>query len=413
MADPILPAADAIVSKAIDAIVALRPEALAHFNAGGNWATLPSGWRAQMLLNLARLADEAKSARLRGNTGAPLRALCASEFQTALSPNAQKAVGQVLVQRPPPGIGHAPAGAIRKGDLFVKQAQPSGIALPDPNAYPLPIASATYEAIQAVYLAQDQLNATILLRATTPGIDGNIPIFLNVGYSNGGLIQPAKPLFDTTLFCYGDNAAGGSSPISDGALIAAARAFAIGQFGPTDGAIVAGILRQQAVRRYAAFTANGTVPYAQIYIADESWGTSVYWISTVTQAFADQWQGFGCRVYIGYVFNLQIAIAPTIILTSTDYLNNTDDIDQNVRAAVRAYFDDRPDWYRWHANSLQAVISNCDPRIQQCTGVVVTDVATGATVAEPSNSFGLTAQLFITHYYLADNNVSASYAPPT
>src|SRR5258708_2575963 len=116
MAKPILPTANQVLTPAIDAIVAARPESLVHFNLGGRWADLPAMWRAQLLLALARLSDEAKSARLRFATGDELKSLCASEFNTRLPAEPQVAIGSIAYSRVFFGIGLAPGGVIaRKG----------------------------------------------------------------------------------------------------------------------------------------------------------------------------------------------------------------------------------------------------------------------------------------------------------
>lgn len=412
MTAPILPTASSIVTPAIDAIVALRPEALAHFNnVSSRWSDLPAMWRAQLLLNLARLGDEIQSARLRFATGDALRTLCASEFNTTLPSEPQTAAGVFLVSRP----GAGPAGVIKAGTLFSKTSQPNGIALPAANAYPIAIAAASYQSIGAVYSTAAPTQLAVTCAATLPGVAGNLPTFLNTGYRGMNQIQPSAPLFDPTYTVFGAfpaaNPAGGSSGLSDPVLVAAARAYYVGQFGPTDGAVLAGLLRQQSVRHVALFRASGSSAYAFGYIADESWASNPYWVGQVAQSFVTNFQGFGCRVRLGTVFNLAITMSATIELASTDDLNNTDDIDANVRAAARSYFDDRPDWYRWHTRSLQAALGAADPRILQCTGVTVTDSATGAAVGEPS-----IPSIFnnsITHYYLAENSVNASYLPPS
>jgi hypothetical protein len=408
MAAPILPTASSIVTPAIDAIVARRPTALARFNEpGSHYNDLPAIWRAQILTNLARVADECKSARLRFSKGDALRALCASEFNTSLPPEPQTAVATIVLQRPAPGAGHAPPGVIAKGTRFVKNAQPSGL----PAVYPLPIAAATYEVRQTVYVAKDQLQASVVADAQRSGVDANIPLFS--GYPPPTLIAPAQPLFDPTFATSVCVAGGGSSGLDDATLIAASKAYAIGQFGPTDGAIVAGVLRDQSVRHYAAFRANGSVPYAQLFIADESWSWADVWAARVQQAFADTWQGFGCRVSFAAVANTQVAVTATIVLASTDALSDTSDIDTNVRAAVRAYFDGRPDWYSFRLASIQATIGACDPRILHCSSVSVTDPTTGLAIPEPAGGFALSVQTSIIHWYMTDNTMTATYAPPS
>ena len=412
MADPILPTASSLVTPAIDAIVALRAESLYHFNnRSSRWNDLPAIWRAQLLLLLARLGDECQSTRLRFAKGDALRTLCASEFSTTLPSAPQTAIGVFQTYRSTNG----PAGTIQKTTKFSKGAQPNGIALPAATAYPLPILAASYTPIQAVYWPAGAGTVPVTCTATQPGVAGNLPVFLNVGYNASQTqIQPAAPLFDPNITVAGPfpqaAPAGGSSGVTDPVLVAAAKAYYVGQFGPTDGAVVAGLLRQQSIRHTAIFRATASTPYAFGYVADESWACNSYWTGQVTQSFVTNFQGFGCRVRFGGVVNLAVTLAATIQLISTDDLNNTDEIDANVRAAAKAYFDDRPDWYRWHASSLRAALAAADPRILQCSSVTVTDAATGAAVAEPSPITAYTPT--ITHYYLSDNSVNATYQPP-
>lgn len=408
MAKPILPSASSFVTAAIDAIVAERPETAALFNQPGTaWANLPIVWRAQALVLLARLGGEVRAARLKFSTGDALRALCASEFQTQLPPNPQTALASVQLYRPNAVAGQ---GVIRAGTAFTKLA--------NPKATPLPIPAATYVTTSTVYVSATDLTVTLPLVATSPGSAANLPVF--VGQSNGGLIQPAEPLFDPSFTWSTDptntataTASGGSDGLPDAVLVAAARAYAIGQFGPTQGALIAGLLRQQSVRHYAEFPATLSLPYAQAYIADQSWAQCPPWVGSVAQVVADAWTGFGCRIRFGGVQNLQIVASPTIVLNSTNDLNSTDAIDANVRAVAEAYFNDRPDWYRYRLGTLQALLSKADPRIRQCSAVTVTDALTGAVVPEVPNAFGSTWTPYLVHPYLTDRNCQATYLPPS
>ena len=410
MADPILPAAAAVMTPAIDAIVAAVPAALPHFNAGHRWADLPAIWRAQVLVLLSRLADEVGSARLATASGTALAELCASEFNTVLPSTPQSAVGTLNLARPQPYDANGnpttpPAGIIPAGTPFVKLA--------NPNAQPLPVAAASYVTVGAVYVPAGAFVATVQIVASAPGAAANAPFF--PAYGNTLSITPAQPLFDATFATVSCFAAGGSSGLTDPILRQAAAANAVGQFGPTDGAIIAGLLSQQSVRHFAAFRA-GALPYASLYIADESWSDAGAWDAQIAQTLASAWVGVGGRVRIGSVWNQQILVAPTLVLKSTDDLNDTTDIDASVRAAAESYFNDRPDWYRWRAVELRTLLSVCDSRILQCTAVSVTDAATGAAVAEPSGPFGQgpwSAQFALTHFYLTDQNVQASYLPPS
>lgn len=399
MTDPILPSADRVLTPAIDAIVSARPETLRHFNnPDSNWATLPSLWRAQLLLCLARLADEAKGARLRFSRGQALRALAASEFETTLPSEAQAAYATVTLTRPTPTAG---PGVIRTDQLFRMTA--------DPEAVPLPVRAATYAPVRPVYVSPNALSVVVQLRANTAGVDANVPAFSN--YATSTRIQPAAPLFDRTLAVTSCSAAGGSSGLPDPVLVAACRAFATGRFGPTMGALLAGLLRQQSVRRFALFPA-GALPYAMAYIADESWSSNDAWVAAATQTFVDGFLGFGSRVRFGQVVNRQIALSATIALASSDDLNDTSDIDDAVRAAAAAYFDDRPDWYRWRSPALRSALARADGRIQQCSAVAITDAVTGAAIADSTGVFGQTFLSSLTHLFLTGTGIQVTYTPP-
>lgn len=408
MAKPILPTASSLVTAAIDAIVADRPESLQHFNnPNSNWGNLPAMWRAQALLLLAWLGDSAKSARLKFAKGQALRALCASEFQTQLPPNPQTALGSVTLSRASVSGGQ---GVIRAGTAFTKVA--------NPTAVPVPISAGTYTTSSTTYVSPSALSVTLALVAKAPGSAANLPVF--AGYSNGGLIVPSRPLFDPTFTWSTDpaqtgtaTASGGSDGLPDSALVAAAKAYAVGQYGPTQGALLAGLLRQQSVRRVALFPASQGLPYSQAYVADQSWAQSPPWLNLVSQGIVDAWQGFGCRTRFGLVTNRQIVVAPTIVLNSTDDLNYTDAIDGNVRAAAESYFNDRPDWYRWRTSTLQALLSVADSRIRQCSAVVVSDALTGLPIAETPNTFGVIWAPQLTHMWLTDQNCTSTYLPPT
>jgi hypothetical protein len=408
MADPILPSPTLFITKAIDAMVAARPSTLQAFNTPGSvYNALPTAWRAQFLLLLARDADEVRSARLKFSTGDALRSLAASEFQTQLPPQPQTSMCSMQMYRPTAAAGQ---GIIPSGTSFTKFA--------NPLASPLAIPAATYTTIAPTYVSATQTVINLQLLATNSGVAANLPLF--VGYPNGGLIQPSTSLFDPT-FTWSTSAAninvaasaGGSSGLPDPVVVAAAKAYAIGQFGPTLGASVAGLLAQQSVRHYAVFPASDTIPYAAAYIADESWAYSAAWTNAVAQVIASNWTGFGCRIRFGVVENLNIAVAASFELNSTDDLNDTTSIDVSVRSAAESYFNDRPDWYRFRAGSLQQMLTKCDSRIKHCTSVTVTNALSGAQVSEPVNNFATQWQPIIYHYYLTNSNVTTSYGPPT
>jgi hypothetical protein len=399
MAAPILKSASEYVTAYIDAVVAARPSTLVHFNNPNSvYGALPAMARAQVLLLLARLGDEIKSARLKFATGAALRSLAASEFRTQLPPNPQTALASVTMTRTTGSLG-----IVKQGTSFTKAANSSAI--------PLPIAAAAYTTSAPVYVQENQTSVTFPLIATAAGVNGNLPIFFGQ-YLTTGLIVPAGALFDTTFVAGAAAAAGGSSGLPDPVVVAAAKAYVVGQFGPTVGAAIAGLLAQQSVRHYAVFPASATLPYGSVYVADESWADAGIWHNQVAQNLATAWQGFGCRMRFGLVSNKRIAMTASFILNDTDDLNDTSDIDVQVRTVAESYFNDRPDWYRFRMSTLQQLLSSADSRIRRCTGVVVTDVVTGDPIQEPANNFTQEFQSLLTHFYLTDAGVNTSYSPP-
>ncbi len=409
MTDPILPSADAFVTAAIDQIVADQPALVRHFNnPDSRWRDLPAIWRAQLLLALSRLGDEVRGARFRFATGDALRALAASEANTTLPSAPQAAFAMVPMSRP---ASPAPAGIIRVTDKFKKDGNPS--------AQPLPIDSATYVPTAPVYLAAGQTSCTVHVVAEQPGVAGNVPQFSN--YLSPFTITPAGTLFDSTLTTgivtlfsrEGVEAAGGTSGLTDPVLVAASLAYLQGQYGPTKGALIAGILRQQSVRHYAILPPNQFIPYTQAYIADESWASGADWRAAATQTFADLFLGFGCSVRFGAITNQQVSLAVTIELADSNDLNYTADIDTSVRGAAEAYFNDRPDWWRWRASALRSVLSRCDARIQQCQSVALTDTVTGLSIPDTVAGTLTSYQGTLTHLYLTDAQVATTYVPPS
>jgi hypothetical protein len=405
MADPILQPVSSLVTAAIDAMVASRPSTLPHFNnPDSRWNDLPALWRAQALLVQRRLVSEVKAARLAtaGDVSFDaLRSLCSSEFNTTLPTSPQVARATVALHRNVTGV----RGAIPAGTPFNQQA--------NPNAVPLPIGAAAYTVDRTVYMNPSDTGCILQLTATSSGTNANAPTIIQYQTKS---IQPSVPLFDPNLAVSAISAAGGSSGLPNAVLIAAATAYAAGQFGPTLQAAVAGVLQQQSVRHFAVFPGAAALPYLQLYIADESWSDDPTWHSAVLQTLQDAsapWIGFGCRVRMGTVINQQIAVAATIVLASTDDLANTNDIDANVRAVAESYFNDRTDWYLFRSQELQAVLSAADPRILQCTSVSVTDAVDGSDIDDPSFVFGVAPfQPVITHWLLVDQNCQATYSPP-
>lgn len=413
MADPPqIPSPYAVLTPAIDAIVAARPNALPIFNGGtGRWAHLVTGWRAQAALNFERLADEAQSARLPLASGDALRQLCASEFETTVSSDAAPAIGSLVLTR---STGTLHAGTIRIGDVFPRLA--------DPTAKPVPIQGMEYEAIQPVYVPQGQLTATVYIRAKRTGLAGNI--VQEMGVANTSIALPPDifdPAFAVTA-CYAGG--GADAGFDEKQLARAAKRNARGQFGPIENALISSVLTAAGVRHDAYFDYEPTHPVGALavalsFIADGSWGSSPDWAMAVTQAVQDR-VGFGCRHTALWVSNIFSRVSLNVRLKKTQDLFDTTGLQDIVRKAAQAYFNDRPDWYHWSEASLRAAITRADPRILVCSSAFLSAYASAAGIPEsPFTSvkrvapglFGPSNELV--HYFVPDDGVVVTFLPPT
>jgi len=103
--NPALPNPAAILAPLIDYLVADNPRRLSHINYGtGNWANAIAMFRAQIILNLRRIADEMASYRLPLSKGQALKELVSSEFFTQLVDVPTPAMGSVTMSRGRPTI---------------------------------------------------------------------------------------------------------------------------------------------------------------------------------------------------------------------------------------------------------------------------------------------------------------------
>jgi hypothetical protein len=202
-------------------------------------------------------------------------------------------------------------------------------------------------------------------------------------------------------------AAGGSDGQSDPELRRAAGAAVRGNAGPTTLALDAGALATVGASRTVTRD-DLTTGTSYVYPVDASWAQSVTWAGDVLAVIADTWKGFGCRVAASAVFNRIVRVELTVVLRATSYLTDTSEITDAIHAALRAYFDDRPDWYVWRTAALRAVVSRAHKRVLTCSAAAVRDEA-GEPLTEPAQPTGGAA---LTHYTFADNAVSIAYAGP-
>jgi len=194
-----------------------------------------------------------------------------------------------------------------------------------------------------------------------------------------------------------------------------ARALYTGQYAPTNAAVMAGALSSAGVKHAAIFQDN-IKAQTVVFVADESWAggtgdnpTDIF-RRRVKQTLKDNWVGFGGRIDVRPVSNRVVTVAATVQLTGPQYSVDVLEIADNVRAALRAYLDDRPDFYTFDNNMMASIVSQADFRILSCTSVTMIDMVTGATVTPlPSNG----QSDFVLHYYLADNGVNLTTSVPS
>lgn len=397
MAKPILPVVDDIVARGIHKLIALRPSAAPFLVSGqGTYANIFAGWKGQLTLLRRRLADEAASRRLPLAEKKALVELVTSEFFATVNPDAQKAIGQLILSRPDATAGQ---GTIKEGTRFKLSGNPD--AIPAVN-------DAAYVTTAPVYMGPAALTARVPIEASLPGTAANIPISFNTTTPR---IEPADPLFDPTITVLASDAAGGSSGVVDPDVRALGRAMYSGQYAPTPGALIAGALNDAGVKHVAVFK-DTTLARSLLFIADESWAYSVPFQLRCTQVLKDnQWVGFGARMEARPILNYSIVIDATLILTDPKYGHDTSAIASAVREAARRYFNERRDFYTFNLNALGGVIATADPkRILTCSTVAVTDAADGTTVSPAAIA---ASSDFIFHYVLPDNGVNLTFASPS
>lgn len=413
MTDAAIPDPRFILAAGIDALVALRPAALKHINSGkGRYYDLITGWRATIDVAVARIAREVAAGFLSTAEGDELIAYVASEHDAVVDRTPYAAVGTVTLQR---STGPLLGGVIKKGTKFFRES--------DPSANPA-VESSDYESTSPVVVAAGQELVSVRVRATRPGLPGNdrVEVVSGVPTPRNRLTVNPADLFDRLLVPTLSSVAGGTSKPTDGYARRLAVAHSIGQYGPTAGAVVAAALKAPGCSRVAYFE-DPTVGASVLFPADESWATSETFRSAALQRVTDpdgpEVLGFGPRCVIGSVANQYVSGVATVSLRAARFLDSSEQINDAIRTALRAYLDDRPEWYTWKASAIRSVIARCDPRILGCSSFTMTDLA-GATLTEPSaisTDFGLTdpfsAGIYATHYFLAGNGVTVTYEVPT
>jgi hypothetical protein len=390
--DPQLPRVCELMSPATQALIDGRPTAIKAAYTG-RYADILRGWEAQAARFRRYLAEECAAARLPTATAQALLELAGSEFWATLDLSAQTAIGEVKLFR---GAGTFPTGTIRKGHRFARTA--------DPTAKP-PVLAAQFVSTAPVYVAQGQQSVVVPIEAVGTGTDPNTPLFDFAVYSGSSV----DTLFDSNLFIQSVVAAGGSKGIDDvwGRLVAMS-SYA-GQFGPNTAALIAGVFEVPRARR-AFHVLDSANAVSKVFVADASWGCSDLLQSRVKQVIKDKWLGWGAKVSVFPIINKLVNVVANVTLVGPQYLDDTSDILDKIRTALKTHFDEKPDFYTFKLRALRGLISQCDSRILQCTSVAVLD-SSGSPISEPAALSG-SAQS-VTHFYLNDDAISIAFSIPS
>lgn len=391
-----MPTADAVITPVLEKLYELRPTSFQHLNlrSGVYWHPV-LGFRAQAAVVLRRLALLAAERRLDTATGKALLDYCASEFDAVPETGKTFAQGTITLGRnamlPLPG-GDYPKGTRVSRSTFVQ----NGVTLQ----------SAEYETLADVHLdAGSAAPVTVPVQATRAGADANTPIDVTGGVFN---ITIPNRIANVTVNDF--QAAGGSDGPGDDFVRFFARTYALGQYGPTASASKLGALSSTGVRHFLVYDTVATGSQT-ILVADESWASSDRWARVVQQSLIDNdLVGFGCKVAVGRVRNRIISVTVSVTLRDSNYLHETTEIDLAIQKALRSYFDDRPSWNTWNADSLKSVVAHAHPKIFGCASLAVNDAATGSPLTEILAPDYTQEQV---HFLLANNAVKLTYLGPS
>lgn len=289
----------------------------------------------------------------------------------------------------------SPAGTFREGDRFRVAA--------DPTAVP-PLTVGEYTVTQNTYARTGAGTVTVPVRAVTPGPGSNLPTFAPplrltvtvVGslYDSAETLRwaPAVPPRSEAPL----TAAGGTAGQSDALLKAAASANWQGSYGPTERALVAGILRFPGLAR-GTIMRDATTGTSIVYAVDESWAQSPEWQAAIEQYLRTDWKGVGCRITSGAIVNRVVRVQLSVVLRNRRDLADTTAITAALQSAVADYFEKRPDWWVFRLATLRGVCSRAHRKILKCVDATVLD-ADGAPIAEPAQPVAGAA---LTHWWFA------------
>lgn len=410
MVDPQIPRAVDVLGAGKDALIAVRPHTK-RFLTVGRYADVMAGWRAQYQLVLRRLAHEALCSRLVVD-GKPLLDLLASEFDAAVDPAPQHAIGTVRLLRNKTGPTGFTGGLIRQGTKFRRPA--------DATATP-PAREALYESTEPVYVGSSYQVATppltgyvqyitVPVRAVLPGSAANIVRTHGAAIASDTTapMVVADSLFDTFTVDYAD-AAGGSDGPPVAKLRALGTALGTGQYAPNLAAIAAGLLMTNGVA-HVAVTEDTTTGKVLAWAADESWAWSTRLRDRALQNLNDRWLGFGCAASLGVVSNYNVSVSLALTLRDKRHLADGSAITEKVRKAILAYFNDRPDWYTWRIDRVIGEAMRADRRILDVQEALVKNA--DGNMDEPAAALPASVAAPIYHYNVDEGSITTLlYAP--
>lgn len=389
--DIILPTADAIIAPVLEKLYELRPNSFQHLNlrTGVYWHPV-LGFRAQAALMLKRLSNLVAERRLNAAEGQALLDYVASEFMAVPETDKTFATGTITLNRPE--VSPLPGGDIPKGTKFTRsETMWQGVKFP----------AAEYETLTDAHIdVNSSASVTIPIRAARAGADANCPILRTV--SAPWSVSFPSIVANTAVSAF--EAAGGSEGPGDAFLRMFARAYSIGQYGPTIAASRLGALSSTGVRHFLVYDTPSTGTQT-LAVADESWASSTAWARSVQQSMYDtEVVGFGCKVSVVPIENIVITAQATVSLRDPNYLKNTTEIDQAINKTVRSFFDDRPEFHIWDSTAVAAAVARAHPKIFTCPSVTIKDAASGSTIpGNPTERY---------HFLLASNSVKVTYTGP-
>ncbi len=402
MTDIILvPTADTILRPALEKIYTIRPKSFQHLNyRTGIWWHPFLGFKAQTALMLRRLGLRVAANRLTTATKQDLLDYVASEYDAVPETDKTFSIGEMSFVRilSATDPGNEKAGDIPKGTKVTRAGN---------LTTQIPLKIAQYETLSDIHFDKGQLTAgPVRIKAVTAGAAANHPIRAGETIAHGVSVAG---LFDSTITVSAFSAAGGSEGPEDPYVRSYAKAYASGQYGPTEAASRYGALRATGVRNILVFDLPGTGT-EQVLIGDSSWASSDRWASAVQQSLYDNdLVGVGCKVVVSGVQNIVVSVNAVVTLRDINYAAETTEIDNAVRDAVAAYLNNRADWNIWKTDGLKAAISRAHSKIFNCPSAIMKNTL-DVTIPEITSPDYNTTQY---HYYLANGAVKITYEGPS